>query len=271
MEGDTIPTETPPDLDNVALRANIDVKRKKRKSLKIPNDKDSISECKLQPSSRNSNSVPADLNSDISSLMKSNTRRKSKPSVRASKAKESISTGEISRKRSCTSPTNNNYNPSARLSMSLSPTIPTKKASGIGSFMSRVRKLTDSTEKPRPSSLTLSRDIVNEEENDLPTPIELSEAAKSNPKLKQRELIVHEIISTEEQYLSYLTVVIKYFLEPIRGLNIPKDIIQKLFGNIEVIHNINSDVLKDLKNRQEEKGNYDILVGDIFLKLVSKF
>ena len=94
---------------------------------------------------------------------------------------------------------------------------------------------------------------------------------ETDPVLRQRKLVIHEIISTEQQYVDDLTLMINYFLEPLRwDKSVPRDALQIIFGNIEVIHQIAQDLLKDFLARQKEKGD-DILVGDIFLKLVRLF
>ena len=82
-------------------------------------------------------------------------------------------------------------------------------------------------------------------------------------------MVIKEIISTEKQYVEDLTLMINYFLEPLRWDNaVPRDALQCIFGNIEVIYRINKDLLADFLQRQEETPGGDILVGDIFMKLV---
>ena len=87
--------------------------------------------------------------------------------------------------------------------------------------------------------------------------------------MRQRKLIIDEIISTETQYVSDLKLIIDFFLEPLRwDKSIPKESLQTIFGNIEVIFQINSDLLADFKERQSIQGDTNIIVGDVFLKLV---
>ena len=141
--------------------------------------------------------------------------------------------------------------------------ISTWAKKGSREFETRERSSTSVQLTRRPSPIVLSEKKRSISHEDLsPT--------NSRETLSKRELVIREIITTESQYLGDVDLVIAQFLIPLRAKekDIPKEIIQKIFGNIEVIRDVNSDILKELESRQSEKGNYDILVGDIFLNLV---
>ena len=141
--------------------------------------------------------------------------------------------------------------------------ISTWAKKGSREFETRERSSTSVQLTRRPSPIVLSEKKRSISHEDLsPT--------NSRETLSKRELVIREIITTESQYLGDVDLVIAQFLIPLRAKekDIPKEIIQKIFGNIEVIRDVNSDILKELESRQNEKGNYDILVGDIFLNLV---
>ena len=120
--------------------------------------------------------------------------------------------------------------------------------------------------------------------------IDFSKDAHIDPKVKQRELIINEIVTTEQTYVNDLAVIKevitilnrKYkifvfnvpknqcFIIPMREQSIiSKEDLQLLFGNIEVFSEINTDLLNDFKKRIDESGNNNILLGDIFLRVVN--
>ena len=268
----------------VPLRENVK-QRRKRKSRRI-SESDSTASGGSSGSQKASltHSVPAKLNTDIMYLMKMETaprkpRKRAKyrsgfsPSCGASEDhKKAYKANSCDMRPETTDKQPRSWNTtlsprSLHPVPSLSPkssSKPRKLGSGI---IQRVRRFTDSGDDRK--SFTLSRDdSAGQFGSDT---AELSSFLKSHStsELGKRELVVNEIITTEKQYLADLALLINDFLEPMRNMNIPKESLQKIFGNIEVIHNINSDVLADLETRLENKPDHDILVGDVFLNLVS--
>lgn len=68
-----------------------------------------------------------------------------------------------------------------------------------------------------------------------------------------RSQAIQEIISSEKTYLSQLEILMQYFVRPLKE----KAIIDTashtlLFGQIEMIHNLNGELLKELENDSED-------------------
>lgn len=152
--------------------------------------------------------------------------------------------------------------------LSLSPRIvsPRLASNFIGTaFKSCVKKLTEKEEEEI---------IFSREEEDFRTDeysnIQTSEESKKNPKKRQRELIILEILKTEEQYIEDLKILIENFLEPIQNMdNIPKEKSFGLFGGVQQILIVNETMFKKLKKRYENREVKEMLIGDIFENFVS--
>lgn len=99
----------------------------------------------------------------------------------------------------------------------------------------------------------------------------------SVPPAKRRQDVVKEIVSTEKTYISILKNVITDYLIPLRssilngikyvvdGKPISVDYCYRIFNNVEMIAECNSQLLEELKVREE---NWDetTYIGDLFLK-----
>jgi hypothetical protein len=86
-----------------------------------------------------------------------------------------------------------------------------------------------------------------------------------------------ELIETETTYLSYIKVIIKVFLNPLRfqvtepikpdtSPMITMEQIQAIFSDIELISHINKGLYENLSKRWAEWSNRQI-IGDIFVNM----
>lgn len=102
----------------------------------------------------------------------------------------------------------------------------------------------------------------------------------SKRKVHGRLNIIKEIIETEEIYLSNLEALEIAYAAPLReNINssknplLKKEDYQKVFGELTVIKNVNSNLLKELKKFVEEDKSGKkptFTVGEIFLRFVCK-
>jgi len=71
-------------------------------------------------------------------------------------------------------------------------------------------------------------------------------------------------------YIVTLTAIVAVFLTPLRAAGIiPDKDVKKIFSNLEVIHNINSQMLKELEKRVRlSLANNVTSIGDIFTSMV---
>lgn len=91
---------------------------------------------------------------------------------------------------------------------------------------------------------------------------------KSNDMNKRKNFrlqAVQEILTSERSYINQLQILMKYFVDPLKD----KEILSNeefivLFGQIEMIYNLNTELLKNLEN---DLGN----VGKAFLRLAPFF
>ncbi|TMW41574.1 hypothetical protein DOY81_013347, partial [Sarcophaga bullata] len=76
---------------------------------------------------------------------------------------------------------------------------------------------------------------------------------------------VQEIISSEKTYLQQLETLMEYFVKPLKQQQIINDVSHTtLFGQIEMIHNLNSEFLKELESDMDN-------VAQAFLKMAPFF
>lgn len=76
---------------------------------------------------------------------------------------------------------------------------------------------------------------------------------------------VQEILSSERSYMKQLKILINFFVEPLKNQKIINDVNHvALFGQIEMIYNLNATLLEEL---EEDLDN----VGHAFLKLAPFF
>eukprot|EP01102_Stenamoeba_stenopodia_P007410 TRINITY_DN2074_c0_g2_i6.p1 TRINITY_DN2074_c0_g2~~TRINITY_DN2074_c0_g2_i6.p1 ORF type:complete len:671 (-),score=130.09 TRINITY_DN2074_c0_g2_i6:4-2016(-) len=82
-----------------------------------------------------------------------------------------------------------------------------------------------------------------------------------------RNEVISELIKTERDYVADLELVIEVFLTPLRASGIvPNKDIKSLFSNLEVIHSINLQMLKELEKRVRlSLANNVTSIGDIFI------
>eukprot|EP01112_Ceratiomyxa_fruticulosa_P012291 TRINITY_DN3397_c0_g1_i1.p1 TRINITY_DN3397_c0_g1~~TRINITY_DN3397_c0_g1_i1.p1 ORF type:complete len:711 (-),score=147.22 TRINITY_DN3397_c0_g1_i1:104-2236(-) len=90
-----------------------------------------------------------------------------------------------------------------------------------------------------------------------------------------RYRVVNEILNTEKSYVNSLSLVIKYFLQPMRARSIvTPDLIQTIFFNIETIYQINVQFLNLLTQAilgPPTPVAGDECIGDLFLSAVIDF
>jgi len=251
--------------DEKLLNTNSKVTEKKKKK-KSESPKKKISQSEKTTKKRKSHSSDKISRRNISGTMDRSDRNKVKRSNSLGKDKNELEPQKTQSVEAIVSP----KSPQPRLRSSIASSgrkignrISTWAKKGSREFETRERSSTSVQLTRRPSPIFLSekkRSISHEDVS--PT--------NSRETISKRELVIKEIITTETQYLGDIDLVIAQFLIPMRAKekDIPKEIIQKIFGNIEVIRDVNSDILKELETRQKENGNYNILVGDIFLNLV---
>lgn len=89
------------------------------------------------------------------------------------------------------------------------------------------------------------------------------------PELNQpnsyRRQAIEEILLSEKSYMTHLELLMKYFITPIRERNLIDDCAQSaIFGQIELIHNLSKELLKELDTSLD-------MVAEAFLKLAPFF
>eukprot|EP01094_Clydonella_sp_ATCC50884_P014436 TRINITY_DN2487_c0_g2_i3.p1 TRINITY_DN2487_c0_g2~~TRINITY_DN2487_c0_g2_i3.p1 ORF type:complete len:462 (-),score=132.77 TRINITY_DN2487_c0_g2_i3:52-1332(-) len=100
----------------------------------------------------------------------------------------------------------------------------------------------------------------------LPTPVPLTSDDSHRTK------IAKEILSTEITYCHTLETIISLYLHALKGAavtekRITPPMLQTIFGNIELIYSLNSELLNELHNKVKEWDDASTCIGDIFLKI----
>lgn len=76
---------------------------------------------------------------------------------------------------------------------------------------------------------------------------------------------IHEIVTSEKTYLQQLEILMEYFVKPLKEQHIIDDVSHTaLFGQIEMIHNLNGEFLKELESDMDN-------VARAFLKMAPFF
>ncbi len=100
-----------------------------------------------------------------------------------------------------------------------------------------------------------------------PSP-KISPPGKSNDINKRKNFrlqAVQEILTSERSYINQLQILMKYFVNPLKDQDIlSQDEFTILFGQIEMIYNLNTELLKSLENDMSK-------VGKAFLRLAPFF
>eukprot|EP01122_Echinamoeba_exundans_P014060 TRINITY_DN6292_c0_g1_i1.p1 TRINITY_DN6292_c0_g1~~TRINITY_DN6292_c0_g1_i1.p1 ORF type:complete len:804 (+),score=122.41 TRINITY_DN6292_c0_g1_i1:181-2592(+) len=79
----------------------------------------------------------------------------------------------------------------------------------------------------------------------------------------KRQAILAELLSTEQNYVSYLNLVVDLYLTPLR-LILTKAELSTLFSNLEAILEVNEPLLKDLEGNTGTVGNLFLQRADLF-------
>lgn len=91
---------------------------------------------------------------------------------------------------------------------------------------------------------------------------------KSNDVNKRKNFrlqAVQEILTSERSYINQLQILMKYFVNPLKDMDIlSNDEFTILFGQIEMIYNLNTELLKNLESDLSK-------VGKAFLRLAPFF
>eukprot|EP00727_Mastigamoeba_balamuthi_P004419 m51a1_g13976 putative pleckstrin domain-containing protein (983) ;mRNA; r:999259-1003482 len=82
-------------------------------------------------------------------------------------------------------------------------------------------------------------------------------------KLRKRAKVAQEIHSTEATYLHQISVMLTFYMEPMRKFGIPQDEIVALFSNVEVINTLHQKFMTRLSERVEAWGSESV-IGDLF-------
>eukprot|EP01088_Endostelium_zonatum_P014587 TRINITY_DN3260_c0_g1_i1.p1 TRINITY_DN3260_c0_g1~~TRINITY_DN3260_c0_g1_i1.p1 ORF type:complete len:1010 (-),score=251.87 TRINITY_DN3260_c0_g1_i1:132-3161(-) len=123
----------------------------------------------------------------------------------------------------------------------------------IAAFLSNPTPLPNLNNSNSNSSILKSSDSTSADADD----------DKNNSKMRAK--VVEEFISTEESYVSDLSVICQIFLEPIKKHHMmDKPTIQTVFGNIESLYSVNSTFLASLKQNPEA-------IGKIFAENIELF
>eukprot|EP01100_Stratorugosa_tubuloviscum_P004692 TRINITY_DN2183_c0_g3_i4.p1 TRINITY_DN2183_c0_g3~~TRINITY_DN2183_c0_g3_i4.p1 ORF type:complete len:632 (-),score=215.87 TRINITY_DN2183_c0_g3_i4:61-1956(-) len=95
--------------------------------------------------------------------------------------------------------------------------------------------------------------------------------AKLSKEELQRQEVIFEVISTEKQYLTSLTILVEKFVKPIRENNfLTNDQFDLIFSNVEQLVPISQKLITKLESRKSES----IIVsgiGDIFVGMIPEF
>lgn len=84
--------------------------------------------------------------------------------------------------------------------------------------------------------------------------------------MKEKSLIIEEILQTEKKYVEDLKLFKKFYEEKVTNLS---QKLVKMFKNIDTILNINGAFLQELEAHQNKTGKMSI--GEIFLKFAPLF
>ena len=90
----------------------------------------------------------------------------------------------------------------------------------------------------------------------------------SSEKASHRTKLVQEVVSSEESYVRSLNVLVHHFYEPLRSHSdkrVQKEV-RSIFGNVEQILQLNSDLLQQVQQRAA-KWDDNTLLGDIFMAM----
>jgi RhoGEF domain len=98
-----------------------------------------------------------------------------------------------------------------------------------------------------------------------------SEATDFDKRNQLRRKAIEEILSSEKSYLKQLDKLMTYFVNPLKTLNLI-DISSHtmLFGQLELIHNINAELISRLENDLDDVANAFLKLAP-FLKIYSVF
>lgn len=92
-----------------------------------------------------------------------------------------------------------------------------------------------------------------------------TEATDGDRRINLRRKAIEEILSSEKSYISQLDKLITYFVNPLKNQNlIDMASHTALFGQLELIHNINNELLQRLESNLDN-------VAEAFLKLAPFF
>lgn len=92
-----------------------------------------------------------------------------------------------------------------------------------------------------------------------------NEGTDHDKRTKLRRKATKEILSSERSYIAQLDKLVTFFINPLKKLNIvDTNQIQSLFGQIELIHNINCELLSRLEDNLDDVANAFLKLGPFF-------
>lgn len=100
-------------------------------------------------------------------------------------------------------------------------------------------------------------------DNISPKSISPGKSSEMNRRKNYRLQAVQEILTSEQSYIKQLQILMKYFVHPLKHI-LNSEEYAILFGQIEMIYNLNKELLKNLES---DLGN----VGKAFLTLAPFF
>lgn len=91
------------------------------------------------------------------------------------------------------------------------------------------------------------------------------EATDGDRRINLRRKAIEEILTSERSYISQLDKLITYFVNPLKNLNLI-DIASHstLFGQLELIHNINSELIQRLETDLDDVANAFLRLAPFF-------
>jgi len=136
----------------------------------------------------------------------------------------------------------------------------------FGASMDLTLKKTNSPPPKEVKFKFLLKDMDEEEEKSMS-----KEQQKAMKKRRNRDKTVHEVWSTETQFVKCLDRTIQYYLRPLEKNRILSfEQVNTIFSNIITIHGVNKKFLTDIESRLAEWDNNDCL-GDVFKKMTPFF
>lgn len=83
---------------------------------------------------------------------------------------------------------------------------------------------------------------------------EIKSSSENEHRQNKRNKCLHEILTSEQNYVKQLEIIINFFMTPIKTKNLlDSDDFNVVFGNIDSIYNINKELLKSLEKKNDIK------------------